>query len=346
MMSLNRTIRITLLAAAITFAPAMASREAGGIAKGLDPARPDGPGAGAFERPAAYSPGKAAFSVRFQEETSAYRVIGVYVLPGESVGIEVLDAGSRDSYTLQNSAGLLSRESDRRWNWVAPSEHGLYPVVVSNDSSGETITMNIFVMIPYSRLSGECIEGYRIGSYPDKPYKNRSIYETPKGFIEVTRENKDTLVSPHFRLSQFLCKQQSDYPKYLILKERLLIKLELILEEVNRQGHEAGTFSILSGYRTPHYNRAIGNVDYSLHLWGGAADIFIDEDPRDGVMDDLNGDGKFNRLDAAVLYRLIDCKICREDLSGGLGNYGATQSHGAFVHVDVRGTPARWGKLE
>ena len=31
-------------------------------------------------------------------------------------------------------------------------------------------------------------------------------YNRPRGFIEVTRENLGTWVSPHFRLAQFVCK--------------------------------------------------------------------------------------------------------------------------------------------
>jgi hypothetical protein len=31
------------------------------------------------------------------------------------------------------------------------------------------------------------------------------------------------------------------------------------------------------------------------------------------------------------------------NLVGGLGIYRSTENHGPFVHVDVRGTIARWG---
>jgi uncharacterized protein YcbK (DUF882 family) len=102
----------------------------------------------------------------------------------------------------------------------------------------------------------------------------------------------------------------------------------------------------MSGYRTPYYNKLIGNVKYSRHLWGGAADIFIDEHPEDGMMDDLNGDGRIDCHDAAVLYDIIDQmygKPWYERFLGGLGRYEKTNSHGPFVHVDVRGFRARWG---
>ena len=49
----------------------------------------------------------------------------------------------------------------------------------------------------------------------------------------------------------------------------------MILQKVNERGYRCDTFHIMSGYRTPYYNGAIGNVRYSRHVWGGAADIFF-----------------------------------------------------------------------
>jgi uncharacterized protein YcbK (DUF882 family) len=102
----------------------------------------------------------------------------------------------------------------------------------------------------------------------------------------------------------------------------------------------------MSGYRTPYYNHAIGNVKYSRHLWGGAADIFIDVAPADGVMDDLDGDGTVDVRDAHVLYELVDTMYgspLYEPFVGGLGAYRTTPAHGPFIHVDARGFRARWG---
>lgn len=208
------------------------------------------------------------------------------------------------------------------------------------------MVIHAFVMVPFSALEGEYLNGYRIGKYPHIPLKQLTIYKPPRGFIEVTPENEDTLVSPHFRLGQFLSKQASGYPKYLVLRERLLLKLELILEKVNEKGYHCGTLHIMSGYRTPYYNKVIGNVKYSRHVWGGAADFFIDENPSDGMMDDLNRDGKIDYRDAGVLYDIIDEMYGRTfyvPFVGGLGRYRKSRSHGPFVHVDVRGFHARWG---
>jgi len=66
----------------------------------------------------------------------------------------------------------------------------------------------------------------------------------------------------------------------------------------------------------------------------------------DGMMDDLNRDGKMDDLDADVLYSIIDelyGKPFYERFMGGLAGYKKTDSHGPFVHVDVRGFRVRWG---
>jgi hypothetical protein len=294
----------------------------------------------------AFTPEKAGFSVKFKHETSPYRVLGIFVMPGEVLPVEAAPAADDEEYALSASAGEIVRLAPDRWKWTAPREAGLYSITIRPPSGADSITLNAFVMVPYEELEGEYLNGYRIGKYPTIALKQLPIYRPPDGFIELTPENEVTLVAPHFRLKQFICKQESGYPKYLVLKERLLLKLELILEKANEKGYGSETFHVMSGYRTPYYNKVIGNVKYSRHLWGGAADIYIDENPPDGMMDDLNKDGKHDYRDAAILYDIIDemyGKPWYELFVGGLGRYKRTRSHGPFVHVDVRGFRARWG---
>jgi len=284
------------------------------------------------EPPAAVA---AGFAVRYRDVISPDRVRALTVLPGETVTLEVVDRGPGSGYVARPAAGRLVPQGARRWVWTAPPAPGLYPIQVVAPDGRDSVTLQAFVVVPYARLQGELLNGYRIGRYPAKP---------PAGFVEVTRENEDVLVSPHFRLRQFLCKQPAGSRKYVVLNERLLRTLEYVLERVNEAGYRVTTFHVMSGYRTPAYNRAIGNVRYSQHQWGAAADIFIDEN-GDGRMDDLNGDGRSDMRDAEVLYRLIDDAAARPEaqgLIGGLGKYRSTAAHGPFVHVDVRDRKARW----
>jgi hypothetical protein len=260
------------------------------------------------------------------------------------VTLEVVSDLAESAYLARSASGQLRPLGNRRWTWTAPDAPGLYPINVVGPGQADSITLQAFVMVPYEKLQGEYLNGYRIGRYPDKPLRSIAAYRPPVGFVEVTPENENMLVSPHFRLKHFLCKQASGYPKYLVLNERLLLALEHVLDLVNEAGHPASTFYVMSGYRTPAYNRSLGNVRYSQHQWGSAADIFLDED-GDGVMDDLNGDGRADVRDADVVYRLIDAAADRPEtqgLVGGLGKYRPTAAHGPFVHVDVREGTARW----
>ena len=61
-------------------------------------------------------------------------------------------------------------------------------------------------------------------------------------------------------------------------------------------------------------------------------------------MSDLDGNGRTDIRDAKLLATAAD-RVEREhpDLVGGIGVYPATSAHGPFVHIDVRGTRARWG---
>jgi hypothetical protein len=71
------------------------------------------------------------------------------------------------------------------------------------------------------------------------------------GFIEVTKENRVTPVSEHFKLGDFLTKDQYDvWPKYLVLEPRLLDKLELVIQELQKQGLDVRHVQVMSGFRT------------------------------------------------------------------------------------------------
>ena len=53
--------------------------------------------------------------------------------------------------------------------------------------------------------------------------------------------------------------------------------------------------------------------------------------------------GKFSFTTASLLPHHVE--RAHPDLTGGVGIYKATSAHGPFVHIDVRGTKARWGSL-
>ena len=294
-----------------------------------------------------FAPGKAGFAVRVRDLVIPYESFTVSVMPEATLTVSVERPPRGASFTAKFSSGRVAATGPTRWTWRAPAAPGQHGATIRRAGDDRAISLNIFVMHPLSEVKNGFLNGYRIGSYPDKPLRGMPIYGKPNGFIEVTAENVDTQVSPHFTLKQFLCKQEGGWPKYVILRGHLLLLLEWLLQEVNVRGIRTDTFTVMSGFRTPWYNDAIRNVLYSRHQWGGAVDIFIDENPRDGIMDDLNGDGRIDRTDADFLYDMVErLRGMRENAiyEGGLGGYGSTDAHGPFVHVDARGFRARWGR--
>jgi hypothetical protein len=272
-------------------------------------------------------------------------IVGIFAMPGDSVTMGLGGGAAGGTVPARATGGELVRAGERLWSWTAPDAAGHWTVEFADDAGDHRAVVSAFVMVPRSTLAGGVLNGYRIGAYPERPLGGDPMYVAPEGFIEVTRENVDALVSPNFRIGQFLCKQAGGFPKYLVLDPALLRKLERIGELLEPHGYAAADIVVMSGYRTPAYNKAIGNVAYSLHLWGRAADIFVDRD-GDGMMDDLDGNGRIDQADAMMLRDLIAKEEKRPDflpLAGGLAAYRATRAHGPFVHVDVRGRTARWG---
>lgn len=290
---------------------------------------------------------RAAFAVQFGDTRITHRVMAVTVMPDTTVRISVepdpLNEAPTHGYRLDAPVPLASSRAPSSWQFTTPSEPGLYPLVVTDTTSNVSVRLQVFVLSPWDP-EGQHLNGYRIGRYEKTPRNGRAVYEPPEGFVEVTPENKDALVSPHFRLDQFLCKQTDGTPQYALVRPRLLRHLEEVLAALNAEGHAAPTLHVMSGYRTPYYNRIIGNTTtYSRHLYGDAADIYVDAD-GDRWMDDLTGDGRTTRADAEHLAAIVQRIPTTGDerFNGGLSAYGSTTQHGPFVHVDLRGRRVRW----
>lgn len=202
------------------------------------------------------------------------------------------------------------------------------------------------VLRPFGEKQGERLNGYRLGRWPAERWIISRNYFNPDGFVEVTESNAGLKLSAHFVLGDFLTHdQRTVWPKYVVLEEKLIDKLELVLQALNSRGIATGRVIVLSGFRAPYYNdrgTGEGMARTSRHQYGDAADIVIDGDGN-GQMDDLNGDGRIDLRDTGVISQAIaSVERAHPSLVGGLGTYTATGPRGPFAHVDVRGTSARW----
>lgn len=271
------------------------------------------------------------------------------------------EPAARDVRSLVGDS-LFGRSGALRARFLTPLEARLVPVARSlvGDSvvahpgvyavrePGDSTSFAFIRLRPFADKVKGRIGQYRIGAWSAETRTPRSpAYAAPDGFIEVTLENRDTHVSEHFRLRDFLTKDQGDvWPKYLVLSERLLDKLELLIAELEAEGIVSPRMAVMSGFRTPQYNAqgvgAGGRASESRHQFGDAADVYLRTD-RDW-MPDLTGDGRVDTRDAPRVARAVERIDAKHpELVGGIGIYPATAAHGPFVHVDVRGVVARWG---
>jgi hypothetical protein len=231
-----------------------------------------------------------------------------------------------------------------------PAEPGVWNMVLRargavQGAMREIPNLNVITTVPAAELQDGRIGAYRVGRWPTG---QTGAYAAPSGFVRVTQENMNTHVSRHFQLKDFLTKgQEGVWPKYVVLSPRLLDKLELTIQELERMGHPVENVFVISGFRTPWYNVAGGNPDgrgaLSRHMYGDAADIAIDNDGN-SCMDDLNGDGRADVQDARIIVEAAE-RVERRypHLIGGIGVYPPVRgSHCGMVHLDTRGHRARW----
>lgn len=277
---------------------------------------------------------------KFAGESGAVRI--VVQEPGDTLalpdsvpaGVEVVYRPVEGSDTASAGAGATTR----------PSAPGIWNVLVrARDAIRPVPNLSVINLVPATEVRGGRIGSYRIGTWPNES----GNYAPPRGFVRVTRENMDTPVSEHVKLRDFLTKGQEDvWPKYVVVSPRVLDKVELTIQELERRGHPVEDIFVVSGFRTPWYNETGGDTSgrgaLSRHMYGDALDFAVDND-GDGRMDDLNGDGRVTVADARVIAEAAEAvESAHPNLIGGIGIYAPTGAHAGFVHLDTRGYRARW----
>lgn len=123
-----------------------------------------------------------------------------------------------------------------------------------------------------------------------------------------------TKLTKNFNREEFDCKNG------VVIPEKYHKNLRMLAENLQVLRNYLGEpVSIISGYRTPAYNKKIGGVAYSKHLSASAADITVKS--------------KTPQQLAGIIEMLIKDGHMRQ---GGIGVYPG------FVHYDIRGFRARW----
>ena len=269
--------------------------------------------------------------------------------------VQIKPAGTPlDAESLPEGAELRAGQAESQESQAAPRA-GIWRLAVAVGSAIKPISdFNLISMRPLSDKRNGRVGLYYIGNWPGEKGRVSAPkkapvdrYRPPSGFIEVTQQNADTRVSEHFRLRDFLTHDQPNvWPKFLVLEMRNVDKLELVLNDLQSHGVNVSGVRVMSGFRTPQYNKGGGNTggraELSRHMYGDAADIVIDSN-GDGVMDDLNHDRRSSIEDARVVSQAVDrVEAAHPELIGGAGVYPAASGHGPFIHIDTRGYRARW----
>ena len=226
-------------------------------------------------------------------------------------------------------------------NLVTPDRPGFYRLALVADGQRRLVHgVTVGVLVPFEEKQGRTLNGYRMGTWRGERTRVRDV---PSGFLEVRPSDADRPLTRHLRVSDFLTRDgQSQWPKYIAVDVRLLDKLELVLEVLEKAGGAspigAGAprfaIEVRSGFRTPYHNARIqGSARDSRHQFGEAVDVQVDVDR----------DGRFTHKDLRRVVRAIEAvELAHPELQGGLGLY-TSRRHGApYVHMDVRGDRVRW----
>lgn len=265
--------------------------------------------------------------------------------PGTPISPILADTLPTGSVTTFSSGAAAESPSGN----VAPAKAGIWSMALKVGNAIKPLAdFSVITLRPAAEKKGGRLGLYYIGNWPTGGKGRPGVnYDAPSGFIEVTRETQNTQLSDHFRLRDFFPHdQQNVWPKYIVVDTKLIDKLELVLSDLESRGIKPGGVKVMSGFRTPQYNSGVGDTggraSLSRHMYGDAADIFIDNDGN-GAMDDLNKDGRVNIADAMVIRDAATrVERAHPSLIGGVGVYSATSAHGPFTHIDTRGYSARW----
>ena len=127
-------------------------------------------------------------------------------------------------------------------------------------------------------------------------------------------------ITEHFSAEEFACKDGTPYPAELY---DLLLDLCSLLEDI-RELVGNRPITIISGYRTPEYNRKIGGARKSQHVEGRAADIAV------------------KGMSARVMHdRILSGVTYSAKVYDGPNNFlflGGLGAYPNFTHVDTRFT--------
>lgn len=259
--------------------------------------------------------------------------------------------------------GVPFRE-DIRLVFTAPEKPGSYYMPLRITSNMGQREAELCVLVPHKATAGKTgdglmlrADGQQIGTYRHhsrsgnaKVKANPESYQPPAWWMRITEMNASYEVVPGLRADDLVAVTEDTGLKHTDLVPvcypmwQAIHTLRNALQE--RKGIPGSALKLISMFRAPPYNRAVGSNAFGRHIYGDAFDFYIDTE-GDGKASDLNRDGKLDRRDAYEIVALIEDLQAEKKLPmGGIGVYNSVAGdHVVTMHLDMRGHRATWGYL-
>lgn len=251
---------------------------------------------------------------------------------GDSVPLEYQWVRNADSVAVDSVLPLIGA------NIETPAAAGFYRLAVMRGGERRILDdLTVGVLVPFDQKKGIALDGYRIGLFAAER-RGAKKQEVPDGFVKVSSGDIDLPISKHFRLADFLTRDgQTSWPRYAAVSSRIIDKVELVVAELGKlrtDTSERVLLDVHSAFRTPLYNRTVRRAaSDSRHQYGDAMDVAIDAD----------GDGKLTIKDTKLVAKAVESvEASYPELIGGMGLYTSRRYPHPYVHIDARGSKARW----
>ncbi len=283
----------------------------------------------------------------------------VIVLPGENLAVSA-EHPSGTGRVILNKDGEPYRE-DYTLNFTAPMNPGAYYMSFTLTAEQASEPYELCVFVPYKATGRRAakgldliVDGEDVGTYRDVKFSgndkvraNPDSYQPPVWWLRITPGNESFAVVPRLTVGELVAFTEDTglrHTEVVPVCYRMWQAVEQLRKALEAKSIPGSALYLISMFRSPRYNRAVGSNAFGRHIYGDAFDFYIDLE-GDGKASDLNNDGKVDRRDAYRIVSIIENLQADGRIPmGGIGVYQTVGGdHGLTMHLDMRGHRATWG---